>query len=101
MAGLRLGDCDGIFRTEDGLVGEGRVNGPACMHAELEQGYGPNAPLTLFLSLTGWTRYPIDRLCTEVALSSDGEPEAPDLVAERARLVFTTLERVHPQFPSV
>jgi len=43
--------------------------------------------------------YPVDRLSMEMAAM--GQPaEAPDLVAERARLVFTTLERVHPQFPS-
>jgi hypothetical protein len=46
-------------------------------------------------------RYPIDRLSTEIALSSGRDPEAPDIVAERARLVFTVMERVCPQFPSI
>jgi len=30
-----------------------------------------------------------------------GEPEAPAIVAEKARIVFTTLETVAPQFPTL
>ncbi|GAX78315.1 hypothetical protein CEUSTIGMA_g5757.t1 [Chlamydomonas eustigma] len=44
--------------------------------------------------------YPLDRLGLEV-VASCGESETPDKIAEKARLVFTTLEQVHPQFPSM
>lgn len=44
--------------------------------------------------------YPIDRLQTEMSLSTGSFGE-PSLVAERARIVFATLESVAPQFPSM
>lgn len=48
----------------------------------------------------GMSGYPIDRLQTEILLSTGKAAEA-SLVAERARVVFTTLEAVAPQFPSM
>lgn len=48
----------------------------------------------------GMSGYPIDRLQTEILLSTGKAAEA-SLVAERARVVFTTLESVAPQFPSM
>ena len=47
-----------------------------------------------------WAWYPIDRLQMEMSLVT-GRSERPALVAERARMVYTTLERVAPQFPSM
>ncbi|KAF5836588.1 hypothetical protein DUNSADRAFT_5705 [Dunaliella salina] len=43
--------------------------------------------------------FPIDRLSMELAASQD-LVETHDRVAERARIVFTVLETVYPQFPS-
>ncbi|CAD7695993.1 unnamed protein product [Ostreobium quekettii] len=47
-----------------------------------------------------WAWYPIDRLQMEMEVMT-GRSERPALVAERARIVYATLERVAPQFPSV
>jgi len=47
-----------------------------------------------------WAWYPIDRLQMELSVVT-GRSERPALVAERARMVYTTLERVAPQFPSM
>ncbi|GMH33722.1 hypothetical protein BSKO_01556 [Bryopsis sp. KO-2023] len=43
--------------------------------------------------------YPVDRLQAEMSLST-GRCEELALVAERARIVYTTLEAVAPQFPT-
>lgn len=44
--------------------------------------------------------FPLDRLQLELS-AVKGKAESPDIIAERARLVYTTLERVHPQFPTM
>ena len=46
-----------------------------------------------------WAWYPIDRLQMELA-ATNGRTEKPALVAEFAGVVYATLERVAPQFPS-
>jgi hypothetical protein len=43
--------------------------------------------------------FPIDRLQMEL-LAVQGLAAAPHDVAEWARIVYTVLEKVHPQFPS-
>lgn len=44
--------------------------------------------------------YPIDRLSMEVsAMNCSGRQARPDEVAEWARIAFTTLESIYPQFP--
>ncbi len=43
--------------------------------------------------------FPIDRLQMEL-LAVQGLSAAPHDVAEWARIVYTVLEKVHPQFPS-
>lgn len=44
--------------------------------------------------------FPIERLQLERAFTT-GQAERPDVVAESARIVFTTLEVIAPQFPSM
>lgn len=44
--------------------------------------------------------FPIERLQLERAFTT-GQSERPDVVAESARIVFTTLEVIAPQFPSM
>lgn len=44
--------------------------------------------------------FPIDRLQLELS-AVNGRTDSPDIVAERARLVYTTLEKIYPQFPSM
>lgn len=48
----------------------------------------------------GMAWVPIDRLQLEQTVMM-GESEAPAIVAEKARIVFTTLETVAPQFPTL
>ncbi len=61
------------------------------------------APFFLFLvsshfslRLARW--FPIEKLQLEQSLSL-GKADPPAIVAERARIVFTTLQMVAPQFP--
>lgn len=44
--------------------------------------------------------FPLERLQLERAFTT-GQAERPDVVAESARIVFTTLEVIAPQFPSM
>lgn len=44
--------------------------------------------------------FPTDRLMLERSFTT-GAPQKPELVAESARIVFTTLEVIAPQFPSM
>ena len=46
----------------------------------------------------GKAGYPLDRLQLELQ-AVQGRCVRQDIVAEWARLVYTTLEKVHPQFP--
>ncbi|KAK9863315.1 hypothetical protein WJX84_001159 [Apatococcus fuscideae] len=47
-----------------------------------------------------WAWYPINRLQMELSVAT-GRVEKPSVVAEMARIVYTTLETVAPQFPSM
>ncbi|KAK9819232.1 hypothetical protein WJX74_010056 [Apatococcus lobatus] len=47
-----------------------------------------------------WAWYPINRLQMELSVAT-GRVERPSVVAEMARIVYTTLETVAPQFPSM
>lgn len=47
-----------------------------------------------------WAWYPINRLQMELSVAT-GRVERPSVVAEMARIVYTTLEAVAPQFPSM
>ena len=57
----------------------------------------PGLPLLIFSYFLP-PRYPIDRLQLELELQGRGERH--EYVSEKARLVFTVLGSVYPQFPA-